>query len=38
MTVVLVTHDPQLVAPYCDRMVMMEDGRLIQKDTGDMLT
>lgn len=27
MTVVMVTHDKDLVSKYCDRMVMMEDGR-----------
>jgi ABC-type lipoprotein export system ATPase subunit len=34
MTVVLVTHDKQLVSQYCDRMVMMEDGRLAAERMG----
>jgi lipoprotein-releasing system ATP-binding protein len=29
MTVVMVTHDRELVTKYCDRMVRMEDGRMV---------
>ncbi|MEM9230694.1 MAG: ABC transporter ATP-binding protein [Pseudomonadota bacterium] len=38
MGVVLITHDLGLAGTYCDRLVVMKDGAIVEKGTPDALT
>ena len=31
MTVIMVTHDRELVSRYCDRLVLMQDGQFVDQ-------
>jgi ABC-2 type transport system ATP-binding protein len=33
-TIIIVSHDPRTVATFCDRALLMEDGRVIREGTG----